>query len=79
MSKTRIEVNAKGIRELLKSEGAMNMCMNIADGIAQELGDGYGTNSRMGRNRAIAEIKAETAEAYYSNLKHNTLLKAVKA
>ena len=79
MSKTRIEVNAKGIKELLKSEGAMNACMNIADGIAQELGDGYGTNSRTGRKRAIAEIKAETAEAYYSNLKHNTLLKAVKA
>ena len=53
--------------------------MHIANGIAQELGDGYGTNSRMGRNRAIAEIKAETPKAYYSNLKHNTLLKAVKA
>ncbi len=79
MSKTRIDIDAKGVRALLKSDDAMKACMNIANGIAQELGDGYGTNSRMGRNRAIAEIKAETPKAYYSNLKHNTLLKAVKA
>ena len=51
---------------------------NIASGIARSLGDGFGSDTYVGSNRANASIRTTTPEAYYSNLKHNTILKAVE-
>lgn len=77
MGKFRIELNAEGVRELLRSSEMMAVCREHAERIAERAGTGYEVTTYTGENRVNASVHAATEEAYRDNLKNNTLLKAV--
>ena len=73
----KFELDSKGVRQLLQSAGAREICEDAAKQALQTLGDGYGSDTRTGKNRVIVEISPQTPRAYYENRRHNTILKAV--
>lgn len=77
MSKVRIELNRQGVAELLKSPEMQGIINDYGQQVQNAAGDGYEAEMVTGANRVWATIKAANAHAYYSNLKHNTLLKAL--
>jgi hypothetical protein len=74
----KFELRSEGITELMRSSDMVSGLGAIADGIARSLGDGFDSDTYVGKSRANASIRTTTPEAYYSNLKHNTILKAVE-
>lgn len=78
MAKFKFELNKAGVGELLKSEEMMTICKEYADGIRARAGEGYETDTYVGKTRANAMVYPATKEAYMDNLENNTLLKAVK-
>ena len=76
MSKVRIELNAQGVRELLKSGEVAAECEEQAKAIAGRAGDGYEIEPRNYPERSGYAVIAATTEARKDNLKNNTLLKA---
>ena len=80
MAKVKFELNRAGVRELLKSTEMANIVSEAANRVAETASSGgrdYRMTIRAGANRVSASVKAGDAAAYYSNLKHNTLLKAL--
>ncbi len=77
MSKYEFKLNTQGVRELLKSGAVQSMCSEYASQTLNACGDGYESKTQIGKNRASAVIYPATPHAHYSNLKHNTLLKAL--
>lgn len=73
----KFELDSKGVRQLLQSAEAREICEDAAKQALQTLGDGYGSDTRTGKNRVIVEISPQTPRAYYENRCHNTILKAV--
>lgn len=78
-SKVKIKLNKSGVRELLKSSEAQGICMDYAQQIAGVAGAGFEAEEHNGKNRNGATVITRTEEAYFSNLKNNTLVKAVQA
>lgn len=76
MSKVKFELNRDGVKELLKGAEMQGIINDYAQQVQNAAGDGYESEMVTGANRAWATVKAGTAHAYYSNLRHNTLLKA---
>lgn len=76
--KVKIELNRDGVRDLLKSDEMMAVCSEHASRILQNCGDGFEMDTHVGRNRVNAMVYASTVEAVRKNMKHNTILKAVK-
>lgn len=74
----RFVLDRKGVHELLNCQELMDGMQRIGDGVAGSAGDGYAADTRPGRIRAHTFVKAVTSHAYFSNLKHNTLLKAIQ-
>lgn len=72
------ELNKKGVRELLRSQGAMDVCCKYADRALKKLGDGHEVTTRVGVNRVNAEVRATTFKARKENYDENTILKAVR-
>lgn len=77
MSNIKIELNSAGVRNLLRSGEITAVLSSEANSRASALGPGYSVNTYTGRNRANAEIVAETEEAIRDNLENNTLLRAI--
>jgi hypothetical protein len=73
-----VELNEAGVRELLQSAEMQAACMAEGQRMAGSAGAGYSADARIGRNRVIVRVKAETQEAINDNLKNNTLLKVMK-
>lgn len=81
MSKMKIELDSQAISQLLKTEEVRQIIEDKANEVcnrAQSEGLEYGTDTRIGPHRAVARVYPNSIHAYYSNLKHNTLLKALK-
>ena len=78
MASVKFQLDSKGVRRLLQSAEAREVCENAATQALQTLGDGYGSDARTGKNRVIVEISPKTPKAYYENKRHNTVLKAVR-
>lgn len=74
----KVVLNGKGVRELLKSQGMMNVCTAQASKIMERCGDGYEMSNYVGKNRVNVSVTASTYEARRDNIRNNTLLKAVK-
>lgn len=78
MSKNIIfKLDSKGVRDLLKSSEAKEVCKPYADRVLAFAGEGYSEEEYSGKYRDGYAVKVETPHAYYSNLKHNTLEKAI--
>lgn len=76
-TKFKFELNRQGVRELLQSSEMGNICTEYARSVAAAAGDGYEVSSMVGATRVNARVSPANAHAYYSNLKYNTLLKAL--
>ena len=80
----KVQLNITGLRELRKEPGIKAELYkhgkNIAERANGMLGEeGYVAEQPAdGKTRSHVNVKCDTPHAYYSNLKHNTLLKAVK-
>lgn len=76
MSKVKFKLNRAGVRDLLRSQEALNICQDYAQQIQSRAGDGYEVTTYTGANRVNASVHAATQEAIRDNYEHNTLLKA---
>jgi len=74
----KIKLNRAGVKALLRSEEMRAICEKHASAITQRCGEGYETDSFVGRNRVNAMVMASTYEAKRDNAENNTILKAVK-
>lgn len=82
MSKSfHFELNRAGVRELLLSgemEGVISehaeRIRSAAEGMT---GLEYASSTKKGANRVTGTVEADSAHAYYENLKNNTLIKAL--
>lgn len=73
----KVVLDREGVSQLLKSEGVQNLIQRKVDKVRDACGDGYGSTVKVGRRRVHSRVFAETYKAYYSNKKHNTLLKCL--
>lgn len=78
MSSFEIKLDSNGIRELMKSDEVMSACETIAGQVLNRCGDGYAMEQKMYTTRGGYIVYPDTADAFYDNLRNNTLLKAVK-
>lgn len=78
MGKVKVELNNAGVRDLLRSSEMLNICKEYADGVQSRCGEGFEVTTHVGRNRVNAQVAAATIQAARSNMKHNTILKALK-
>lgn len=78
MAKVFVKLNTANVGKLLRSQEMINALQPYADAALSRLGEGYGSNSYVGKTRVNVEIKAETAKAWRENTKNNTILKALR-
>ena len=76
MNSVKIELNLKGINELMKSDAVRGALHEAGKAVASAAGDGFETETHTAQFTAIENVYPDDPEAYYTNLKHNTLLKA---
>lgn len=78
MSKIKVTLNKAGVRQLLKSAGAQEICMEKARQIATRAGTDYEAGVRNYPERSGAAVHPSNAKGYYDNLRNNTLLRSLK-
>ncbi len=78
MSKFKFVLNRAGVRQLMQSEEMQSILKDKADTALNSLGEGYKSDIYIGKNRANAMVWADSIKAKRENLKHNTILKAVR-
>lgn len=78
MANVEIKLNSAGIRELLRSKEAAEVCKEQADKAQSRLGDGYIVTTYTGKGRVNASVYAESYAAKRDNAENNTILKALK-
>lgn len=77
MKITRIEFIPAGKRELLTDPDIMAVVKGSASELAGKLGDGYETDSRLGRFRGNASVFTADPERIAENLEDNTVLRVL--
>lgn len=83
VGKVRIELNSKGIAELLSSAPIARECLAAAERIAAQAGDGFEVSSEwranFGGGRIAYSVRAETYEAKLAEAEDKVLSRAVSA
>ena len=73
-----MQLDSRGIVELMKSQEIVEMLQEKADSIVQRCPNGvYETSQFIGRSRANVSIATSDKETYFRNLHDNELLKAL--
>lgn len=75
--KWKVWVEPSAVYEVMNSAEVKAVLEDEANKIQARAGEGYEVTVQNGTKRASARVRAATPKAYYSNLKHNTLLKAM--
>lgn len=76
MSRTRIVLNKKNVKELLKSQEMMNICLEHAEATRSAAGGtGYVVDSHVGKSRVNASVRANTVEQLKITTKTTHFLK----
>lgn len=78
MSKFKFVLNRPGVRSLMQSDEMQSILKNKANNALNSLGEGYKSDTYVGKNRANAMVYADTYQAKRDNLKYNSILKAVR-
>ena len=78
MSKFKFELNRSGVRALMQSDEMQSILKDKANNALNSLGEGYKSDTYVGKNRANAMVYADTYQAKADNLKNNSILKAVR-
>ena len=78
MSLKKFKLDRRGVRELLNCEEMAQLIEETAQDVAQRCGEGYEASPahRTGQ-RVASNVYPATKEAFYDNLEHNTLRKAI--
>ena len=76
--KLKVVLNSDGVRELLRSAELRKACAEQAEQIRARCGEGYEAMTHIAPTRVYATVTATTPKARNSNLKNNTILKALK-
>ena len=79
MGNVDFKLDPGGVHQLLNDSDLMDYMQRLGEGVASRAGDGYEADTRPGEKRAHTFVKPTTAHAYYLNLKHNSLLKALQS
>lgn len=74
-----LKLNIAGLVELRRGPEVRSLLETTATAVERTAGDGYKHEVLDRPSRAIAKVSAATPHAYYSNKKHNTLIKALGA
>ncbi len=78
MSKFKFELNRAGVRSLMQSAEMQSILKDKANNALNSLGEGYKSDTYVGKTRANAMVYADTYQAKRDNLKNNSILKAVR-
>lgn len=73
----KFELNKEGVRQLLRSANMQDIISAYGERVQKSAGEEYKMESRVNKDRCVVKVKLSTPHAYYSELKHNTLLKAL--
>lgn len=79
MAIVRVELNHRAVRELLRSEAVRADLARRAQAIAAAAGPGNEAHSKIGPNRARAEVVTKTFAARYQEATQRTLTRAIEA
>lgn len=79
MAKIRIEMNRKGVEELLKSAEVQADLERRAKAIAAEAGPGMEVDVRVGKTRARASVRTADFEAIRAEATDKVLTRAIDA
>lgn len=77
MSKVDIELNEKGVQELLKSPEMQEILERYGAQKSMQAGNGYSFEVHEYQKRAVCNIYPDTREAALDNYENNTLLKVI--
>lgn len=77
MSNIKVKLKKGNVRKFLKSEEMQALVSHHANQIAARCGDGYTSDTYVGKTRANAMVKAKTRAAIKDTLNNNTIIKAV--
>lgn len=84
MGKVEFKLDPAGVHEMLNWQSVQDMTQEIGNGVAERangasgIPGGYEADTRAGEKREHTFVKPTNAHAYYYNLKHNTLLEALR-
>lgn len=78
-SKIRVEMNSKGVGQLLKSDEVRRDLERRAAAIAQAAGPGHILDTNMGPNRVEVEVVTRTFEARANEARNRSLSRAIGA
>lgn len=78
MSKTKIVLDSKNVRSLLKSKEMKLVLEQHANKIKMRAGSGYSSDTYTGRNRLNVAVYPTTKEAIQDCYENNTLLKVIR-
>lgn len=79
MAKHGIEINAQGMRDILRSEGVRKDLDARARRVAAAAGPGMEASSTIGRRRAMAMVRTATPRARNGEAKDRRLTRAIDA
>ena len=79
MGKVKVELNLKGINEVMKSPEIQSACQAAGQAVAQAAGSDYGTESGTIQYIAYCNVFPDSKEAAKENYEDNSILKAVSA
>lgn len=71
----KLKLRSKGIREMLRSDEILEVCVKYAEQKGASLGDGYEISRYTGKNRVNASVRAKSEKAKRDVLEKNSLLK----
>lgn len=77
MGTVKFEPDSAGIQAFLKSGAVSELVSEYGAKVAARAGDGFESDTRTGKYRAICRIKPTTKQALRDTYRNNTLLKAL--
>lgn len=76
--KIKFKLSRTGVRALMQSAEAEQMCASYANRAVAQLGPGYEASTHKGKTRANASVMATTYATRKANMEDNTILKALR-
>ena len=73
----KFELNKEGVRQLLSGSKMQNIVSAYGEGVQKAAGEEYAMEVKANKDRCFVKVNPATPHAYYSERKHNTLLKAL--
>lgn len=79
MAKPRIELNKKGVRELLNSREVKREMRRRAQNIAREAGPGFEVEDDVSKDRVRSTVVSRTQQARRAEAENRALTRAIRA